>query len=172
MWNKKRDWLACVADLLGNRDVVSMDLLPQHRAGFSCLRHSMMVSYFSFRVCQALGWKSREAARGGLLHDLYLYDWTDRTEHSGWELLQNHPKQALANANKRFLLTPREQDAIATHMFPLTPTPYHYKESFIVSTMDKVSAVLELAGVGFHGFFAPVPAPMPVRYAEVLQKAS
>ena len=163
MWNEtnKQAWLACVSDLLRDDEVLSMDALPQHRAGFSCLRHCVMVSYFSYCICEFFGWRSREAARGGLLHDLYLYNWKDRSLHGAWEHLQNHPKWALENAKKRFLLTPRERDAIATHMFPLTPTPYHYLESFAVSTADKLCAAAELLGVQFHGFFVPMPELVP-----------
>ena len=42
-------------------------------------------------------------------------------------------------------------------MFPVTLTPYHYLESFAVSTMDKVCAVMELLGI--------LPETVPAPYA-------
>ena len=158
-WKFKENaaWLACISDLLPDGAVQSMKSLPQHRRGFSCYHHSLLVSYASFVLCRRLGWRAKEAARGGLLHDLYLYDWTDRSLHTGRDHLKNHPDTALENANARFLLTKREQDIIATHMFPVTLTPYHYLESFAVSTMDKVCAVMELLGI--------LPETVPAPYA-------
>ena len=65
---------------------------------FSCYHHSLLVSYASFVLCRRLGWRAKEAARGALLHDLYLYDWTDRSLHTGRDHLKNHPATALENA--------------------------------------------------------------------------
>ncbi|MDD5938590.1 MAG: phosphohydrolase [Clostridiales bacterium] len=162
-FKERAEWLACVDDLLPHRAVQQMTGLPQHRAGFSCGHHSLLVSYTSFCLCRRLGWNAREAARGGLLHDLYLYDWTDRGLHGAWDHLRNHPGQALRNAEERFDLTERERDIIATHMFPLTWTPYHFRESFAVSTMDKVCAVLELLGILPDTIPAPYVLPAPPR---------
>ena len=94
-FKERAEWLACVDDLLPHRAVQQMTGLPQHRAGFSCGHRSLLVSYTSFCLCRRLGWNAREAARGGLLHDLYLYDWTDRGLHGAWDHLRNHPGQAL-----------------------------------------------------------------------------
>jgi len=157
-WNFKyrEEWLSCVSDLLQDEAVQSMVELPQHKKGFSCYHHSLLVSYTGFVLCRKLGWKAREAARGGLLHDLYLYDWTAHV-HPGVAHMLHHGEWALENAQKRFLLTPREQDIIVSHMFPVTPHLYHYRESFAVSTMDKICAVLELLGV--------LPKAIPTAYA-------
>ena len=85
MWDFKyvRPYLACVEDLLRHPAVRSMERLPQHARGFSCLHHSALVSYWSWRIAAALGLDARAAARGGLLHDLYLYDWTRQRPSNG-----------------------------------------------------------------------------------------
>ncbi len=150
MWNAryKNDYLNCVYDLMRDPAVQSMRLLPQHRAGVSCYRHSVLVSYSSWRVCRALGLNERAAARGGLLHDLYLYDWHDRASHPGIRHATQHPEIALRNARARFDLTGTEADIIRSHMFPLPPTRvYHCLESLVVSTMDKLCAAAELLGL-------------------------
>ena len=155
----KAAWLKTIADLLPDEAVQSMQYLPQHREGFSCYHHSLLVSYVSFRFAALLGWRSSEAARGGLLHDLYLYNWKDRSLHTAKDHLKNHAQQALENAESRFLLTAREKDIIVTHMFPLTHTFYHYKESFLVSTVDKLCAVAELLNILPEDLTAPVALP-------------
>ena len=85
MWNfkYKNQYLNYVSDLMQDTAVQSMRLLPQHRAGVSCYHHSVLVSYASWRVCDWLGLDARAAARGGLLHDFYLYNWRDAASHPG-----------------------------------------------------------------------------------------
>ena len=137
-----------VSDLLGDAAVQFMRLLPQHRAGVSCYHHCVLVSYFSWRLCRRLGLDARSAARGGLLHDLYLYNWRDKASHPGIRHGSEHPEVALCNARARFPLTWREADIIRSHMFPYTPTKrYHCLESAVVSTMDKLCAAAELLGL-------------------------
>jgi len=155
-----REWLEAVGDLLSDGDVRSMAALPQHRPGFSCYDHCLLVSYTSFALCRRLGWHSWESARGGLLHDFYLYDWTDRGTISNWRHLWGHPRAALRNAEGRFLLTPREKNIIVSHMFPLSLTPHRYREAWVVGLMDKLCALAELAGLAPRvADQAALPAP-------------
>ena len=143
----QQGFLNCVGDLLSDPSVQSMEHLSQH-VDVSCLQHSIFVSYVSYRACKALGWNYEEAARGGLLHDLFLYDW--RTEpHEGLHGF-SHPKAALKNAEQRFSLTDREKDIIVKHMWPLTLRLPRFKESFLVSGADKVCALAEM----FHIYHA------------------
>lgn len=64
----------------------------------SCFDHSVLVSRISWRICRALGLDERAAARGGLLHDLYLYNWREKSTHPGVRHGTEHPAIALANA--------------------------------------------------------------------------
>ena len=54
-----------------------------------------------------------------------------------------HPAIALENAQKELLLTGIETDIIRSHMFPLTLRPPHFRESALVSLMDKACSVYE-----------------------------
>ena len=102
--------------------------------------HVIKVSYFAYRICKVLKLDYRSAARGGLLHDFFLYDWRNhdepdlaREKYHGIE----HPRIALSNAEKYFMLNDIERDIILKHMWPLTVTPPKYKESFVVTFADK-----------------------------------
>lgn len=144
----EREYWDCVSELLADGAVQAMRLLPQHRAGVSCFDHSVLVSRISWRICRALGLDERAAARGGLLHDLYLYNWREKSTHPGVRHGTEHPAIALDNARARFPLTWKEADIIATHMFPYTPTKfYHCLESAVVSTVDKLCAAAEVLGL-------------------------
>lgn len=140
------EYIACVEDILYNETVQSMREFPQH-GRTSCLAHSIAVSYLSYLSCKRLGLNAHEAARGGLLHDLFLYDWHEHRKNTGNRFHGlTHPKIALENAEKEFDLTDLERDIIVKHMWPLTPVPPKYREGYIVAYHDKICSTKESLG--------------------------
>lgn len=136
-------YIAAVEELLANEEVRSMEQYTQH-GGTSCLRHSINVSYLAYRYCKQQGWDAVAAARGGLLHDLFLYDWHDYDRKPGERLHGfEHPRKALENAARLFELTHVERDVILRHMFPLTLTPPKTKEAYSVTMFDKYCSLME-----------------------------
>lgn len=136
------EYRECVEGVLNNSMVLEMDNHFQH-CQTSRLQHSINVSYYSYRMCKALGWDYKSAARAGLMHDLYFYSWTDdKSERSGH--LTKHPQLAFENAEKVTQINAIEKDAIVKHMWPCTPVPPRYKESYAVTVADKVCTVLEV----------------------------
>ncbi|MEA3424543.1 MAG: HD family phosphohydrolase [Bacillota bacterium] len=133
-----------VEDLMQSDVVNSMQQFIHHK-DITCLEHSIDVSYKSFLLCKRLGLDHKSAARGALLHDLFLYDWhTPKAEISRKGLHGfTHPYTALRNATKHFSLNALEKDIIVKHMWPLTIKLPKYKESFIVMLVDKYCAFSE-----------------------------
>lgn len=135
------EYIDCVCDLLSEEIVWSMDDLPQH-ADVSCLNHCFNVSFLSYSICRRLGLDYRAAARGGLLHDFFLYDW------HGTKLKNihgiKHPKVALANAKKYFDISRKEESIIKKHMWPLTVIPAAHKEAYVVMMVDKYCTLTEI----------------------------
>lgn len=142
------DYLCCVSEIIDHEDVRSMKKYNQHR-GVDCLKHSMNVSIVSYLICRRLGLDYRSAARGGLLHDFFLYDWHKGNPHGGLHAFQ-HPKIAAVNASKSFSLNNREQDVIKKHMWPLTVSLPKYPETFVVILVDKFYCVREAFKSGNH----------------------
>jgi uncharacterized protein len=140
--NSDGEYKKCIGDLLQNEIVCSMKKFIQHN-NVTCLEHSICVSYYSFFICKRLGLDYRSAARGGLLHDFFLYDWHITKPVKGLHGF-THPNTALENANKYFYLNEIEKDIIEKHMWPLTAKLPKYKESFIVSFVDKYCALMEI----------------------------
>lgn len=140
--NKNTAFYRCIEDLIESPQVHSMIDIPHH-VNVSCLHHSIFVSYVSYSMCRFLGLDYRAGARGGLLHDLYLYDWKKENGRFRNHLLY-HPKRALKNASKLYNLSDKEKDIIVKHMWPLTIKLPKYKESFIVSCADKYCAIIEM----------------------------
>lgn len=94
------EYKVCLEGLLEHEQVLKLDLHTQH-CNTSRLQHSINVSYYSFLICYKMGWDYHSAARAGLLHDLYFYDWRVkkyiRSSHSSWasahcasECTENH----------------------------------------------------------------------------------
>lgn len=125
--------------------------LPQERklrqhGTTSVLRHSIQVAAVSLRLARALHLRVDRKAliRGALLHDYFLYDWhlpssTRPPMTHGF----THPQTALNNARTDFSLSPREENIIARHMFPLTPVPPACREAWLVCLADKCCALQE-----------------------------
>lgn len=144
MWNTDNhiQFQSCIKDLIHTPSVCAMRGVPQH-ANVNCLEHSIYVSYISFLLCRYFGLDFKSGARGGLLHDMFLYDWKKESNRRKYHLI-SHPKAALENASHLFDLTEVEKDIIVKHMWPLTIQKPKYKESFAVSCADKFCAVVEM----------------------------
>lgn len=136
------DFKYCISDLIQDESVQSMKNYIQH-GNVNCLEHSINVSYKSFLICKRLKLDYKSAARGGLLHDFFLYDWHATKQKSGLHGF-THPQTALTNANERFRLNNIEKDIIEKHMWPLTLKLPKYKESLIIILVDKYCSIAEI----------------------------
>ena len=136
-------YLCLVSDILSHPKFKEMEQYIQHGTT-TCLEHCVNVSYLSYLFCKKHGLNARCAARGGLLHDLFLYDWHFYRPRKGERLHGfQHPLKALENAEKAFTLCDMERDIILRHMFPLTLTPPKYRESFVIVWFDKYCSLME-----------------------------
>lgn len=135
--NYEVEFLDIVNDLLDNDLVKDMKKYPHH-FDTSCYSHSLTVAYISYLKAKEKGLDYKSVARAGLLHDLYLYDWHS---YDGKFHGMNHPKIAYKNAMEITKLNDIEKDIITKHMWPLTIKLPKYKETWIVSTTDKLCAI-------------------------------
>lgn len=140
----EQEYNSIVADILDNEEFLKLRNFFHHNS--SIYEHAKIVSYLSYRLCKYLNLDYTSAARGALLHDFFLYDWRNHDEP---DLAKDkyhgvaHPKIALNNALKNFILNDLEKDIIVKHMWPLTLIPPKYQESYIVTFTDKYVASRE-----------------------------
>jgi len=133
------EYYSYVEDLINDEVVLQMKNYIQHGTT-TCFQHCVNVSYYNYLLCKFFRLNCRDAARAGLLHDLFLYDWhTEKHPTHGF----THPAAALANAKRYFELTDRESDIIEKHMFPLTPKLPRYKETVVIILVDKYCGLIE-----------------------------
>lgn len=140
---KDKKYMECVYDILSSKVFQSMREYIQH-GNTTTLKHCLDVSYVSYRICRRYGLDYRSAARGGLLHDLFLYDWHGYAKRTGNHFHGfTHPRVALHNANHYFELNNVEQDIIVKHMWPLTVIPPKTMEGYVVMYADKYCGLFE-----------------------------
>ena len=141
---KYEEYYSIVKDIMENETVLKMKNFRQHY-DTSTYEHCFHVSYLNYKICKKLGLDYKSAARAGMLHDLFLYDWRRSRKElnlDGYHAFI-HPKIALKNASAIFDLNKKEKDIIVKHMWPLTLPLPRYPESFIITLADKYSALYE-----------------------------
>lgn len=139
------DYYKCVSDLLENDLVKKMDYFIQHGIT-TTLKHSIDVSYKSYKIAKKMDLDYVAAARAGLLHDFYLYDWHDLGKEKSLFKKHGytHSTTALVNAKDNFKLSEKEENIILSHMWPLNLTKIpKYKESMLVCMVDKYISTKE-----------------------------
>ena len=137
-----KEFCRTTEELLGSDAVRRMGQW-KHHGHISTLDHSLFVAYWSFRIARKLGLDASAAARGGLLHDLYLYNSRDHRNYEGHQCFA-HPKAALRNA--RALcgeLTAKEENIILSHMWPLSRRMPRSREAVLITLVDKICATAE-----------------------------
>lgn len=142
--NQYIEFYNTIQDLISNETVQKMKNYRQHY-DTSTFEHCFNVAFISYKICKKLGLDYKAAARAGMVHDLFLYDWRNSSKLLNLERKHAfiHPKIALENASKLFDLTNKEKDIIVKHMWPVTLKLPRYPESFIVTFVDKYSAIYE-----------------------------
>lgn len=138
----KQEFDSIIHDLVSNETVQKMKNYRQHY-DTSCFDHCKNVAYYSYLICKKYNLDYISAARAGMLHDLFLYNW--RVRENGRKGLHafTHPKSAFENASKIFDLNEKETDIILKHMWPVTIKLPKYAESYIITFVDKYCAIQE-----------------------------
>lgn len=139
-----REFIELAETIVHHPEYEKMKYISHHSA--SVYAHSVNVAYFSYKIASKLGLDKTSTARGGLLHDFYLYKFDERrtSKHllvDAFKHTLNHPREALRNAEKYYNLNQIERNIIVSHMFPvgLPKSP----EAMIVSMVDKGLATYE-----------------------------
>ena len=131
-----------IKDIIENYTVQQMKKYMQH-FDTTCFEHCYMASYYCYKVSKIFNWDYKSAARGAMLHDLFLYDWRKKQEDIKGLHAFTHGKTAYKNADSLFNLNKTEKDMIKNHMFPVTIIPPKTKEGFLLTLVDKYCCIKE-----------------------------
>lgn len=143
-----QDFEMTCSDILTNDKFSALKHELHH--GISRYDHSMRVAKLTYRFTKFLHMKNAEATtRAALLHDFYVDSDFDKGKSSVAKLA-SHPQIAAINAKKYYNIGKLEENIIKSHMFPMKGELPKYKESWVVSTMDKTAAVYEMCVFKFN----------------------
>ncbi|MDR2834211.1 MAG: HD domain-containing protein [Streptococcaceae bacterium] len=140
-WKNDQEYMSYVEDLMETPEVKLLGEFVQHYHS-TRLQHSIDVSYLSYKLAKKIKGDAKATARAGLLHDLFYYDWRDTKFASGSHAYM-HPRVAVDNALKITELNKVERDIILKHMWGATLAFPKYRESYVVTLVDKYCAIKE-----------------------------
>jgi len=135
----------CIADIIDSEELERLKQITHH-ISTTRFQHCVNVSYYSYILCRKFRLNARSAARAGLLHDLFFYDrkeYNSSREKGQPHHSRMHSEVALKNASELTDITLLEKDMIEKHMWPMTLKMPRYKETYIITVIDKYCAVLE-----------------------------
>lgn len=137
---KNQKFYEIVEDILNKKEFKELEQELHH--GISRYRHSLRVAKSTYYLAEKLHWNCEAVTRAALLHDFFLDE-----QLSNCNVAQSwcrHPIIALENAKKYFLVDERQENIIVSHMFPSCKIIPKYKESWLVSFVDKGVSAYEM----------------------------
>ena len=117
------------------------DLKKENHHGLTRYIHVMRVSKYTYKISKLLHMDYISATRAALLHDYYTSN--DLENIKEFKKLNLHPSIASKNALLEFNLNEIEINAIESHMFPMGKKLPKYKESWLLTLVDKSVATYE-----------------------------
>lgn len=135
-------FISIISDMIKNNTVKQMNDFKQHYET-TCFEHCLVASYYCYLLCKKFNLDYISCSRAAMVHDLFLYDWRKRQNGRKGLHAFTHPQTAYDNASKLFDLNEKEKDIIVKHMWPVTLALPKYKESYILTLVDKYCALNE-----------------------------
>ena len=137
---EKLDFDHIVKDILTNEEFKKLDTELHH--GITRYNHSLRVAKATYKCAKALKLDYKEATRAALMHDFYINEQFEGTPAS--KVLSKHPDQAALNSKKHFNISELQENIIRSHMFPMSKEMPKFKESWVVTAVDKSVAAYEM----------------------------
>ena len=135
-------------DILNNKKYVR--IVKEKHHGITRLEHSKRVAKYVYIISKKVKIDYISATRAAILHDFFVSE--DLGNMNSISRCIVHPYVASLNANQVFGLNEKEKNAIESHMFPLNTILPKYKESWLLTIVDKFVAMYEFSLNKFNFF--------------------
>lgn len=139
-FKKCQEFENIVEDILNKKEFQALDCELHH--GISRYKHSVRVARSAYKISKKLHWNYNDITRAALLHDFFLDE--QLKQYNTAKTFYKHPEVALNNAQKYFSLTETQENAILSHMFPSCKVLPKYKESWLITLIDKGVSFYEM----------------------------
>lgn len=141
---EQSEYYKIVEEILINKEFLKRKEY-EHHFNESVYDHVLRVSFDCYNIGKKLKLDYKALAIAGLLHDFYDKPWQDNFEKTKFFEMHGfvHAEEARLNAKKHFphLMNKKIESMIQTHMFPLNIRLPKYKESWILTLVDKVDSM-------------------------------
>lgn len=138
--SKNQEFQEIVKDILNNEEFQKLDFELHH--GISRYEHSLRVAKTTYKMAKKFHWNYTDVTRAALLHD-FFFD-SQLATYNNAQTWCKHPEFALENASKYFELDQVQKNAIVSHMFPSCKVMPKYKESWLITCVDKGVSFYEM----------------------------
>lgn len=132
------EYLSIVEKILSNRKYQKLKNETHHHNS-NRYKHSLEVSYLSYKIAKKMNLDYESVARAGLVHDFFF----DKEIPNRGKRLIKHYQKSITNAEKLIKLNDMEKNIISSHMFPVGGTLPKYKESILVDMIDDYVSIKE-----------------------------
>ena len=140
--NNDEEFMEIIKPLIENETVLEMKKYRQHYET-TTFDHCLEASYYCYKICKKRKLDYVSAAKAAMVHDLFLYDWrVKQPDRKGLHAF-THPRTSYENACKIMDLNDLQKDMILKHMWPLTLKLPRYRESYLLTLVDKYCALSE-----------------------------
>jgi len=127
-----------IKDIINHQEFMKLKNEKHHdRTKFD---HSYRIAKATYRISKNTNLDVESAVRGAMLHDFFFKEQINNRLIS----YVKHPKISLETAEKHFALNHKEKNIIESHMFPASIKMPKYKESLLVSIIDKTVSIEEM----------------------------
>lgn len=133
-------------DILNNKEFQKIAYEQHH--GITRMDHTLRVAKYAYKIAKTLKMDYESATRAALLHD-FFYD-KEYGDIKGLKKGVVHPELAYINAEREFGVNDIEANAIRSHMFPMNKELPKYKESWLLTIVDKSVAIYECISYKFN----------------------
>jgi uncharacterized protein len=159
-----------IKDILKNKEVMKLGETKHHDN--TRLRHSLRVSFYSYKIAKKLHMNYKAIARAGVLHDFYFEQINDMSHFKDKIRMyrKEHTRVALKNSEKYFELSKLEKNIILSHMFPCNLTLPKYKESWVLSIVDKCVSTYEFINLFTKAFIVSFKYLLKLDYHKNINK--
>lgn len=148
----EKEFLNYIDPIIHNKEFLKRKEYAHHEYE-SVYDHVLKVAYSSYLFAKKHKLNVRDIVIGAMLHDFYFKPWQNTDEKKPFFKQHGfvHAREALENSRVFFpnLLNARVEDIIVKHMFPLNIKLPKYKETWVVSLMDKKCSLNMLFNLSF-----------------------
>lgn len=144
----QKEFNKIIKDIVTNEEFMKLQNEVHHST--TRFDHSLRVAYEVYTKLKDNNPNYVEVTRAALLHDFFFDDDLSSSQN---DRLNNHPLIALENAKKYFDINELQENIILSHMYPLSYCLPRFKESWIVSLIDKKVSIVEFKRFGLKKSF-------------------